>query len=182
MRATYLPAPLGPVFCDYEGMFLAGTFFVRRDLFDAVGGFRPGLQHLQQTEFALRLLPHCRARGYEVRSVPEALVQLHAGGPRRAGPENTRALRAAMEVVLDCHGAQLAHSPWILAQYWTVAGVAAARTGDYRAARRYIARGVRVRPRDWKHWARLGLAWFPPAGRLVWERERAGAPVVVGMA
>ena len=40
---TRLPVPLGPGFADYDGWFLPGTFVVRRDAYDAVGGFLPGI-------------------------------------------------------------------------------------------------------------------------------------------
>ena len=60
---TMMPHPLGPSFSGYSGWFLPGTFAVRRDLYEAAGGFTPGLEHLHHTEFALRLLPLCRERG-----------------------------------------------------------------------------------------------------------------------
>ena len=174
---TPLPKQLGPAFAGCVGRFLAGTFVVRRDALEAVGGFRAGLPHLQQTELVLRLLPECRARGWDVRAIPEPLVQLHTGGPRRAGIDNTTKLLAAMEVVLAEQADVLARSPWVLAQYSAMAGVAAARTGEYRTARRHLRTAVRVRPRAWKHWARLGLASVPPIGRLVWQRQDRRAVV-----
>ena len=78
-----------------------------------------------------------------------------------------------MGYVLERHGDQLARSSWLLAQYSAVAGVAAARTGDYHLARRHLRRAVRTRPREWKHWVRLTLACVPPAGHLVWDRHDA---------
>ncbi|MFI5047251.1 MAG: glycosyltransferase family 2 protein [Acidimicrobiia bacterium] len=171
---TRLPGPLGPGFAGYEGWFLPGTFIVRRDVYLAAGGFRAGLPHLHQTEFVLRLLPLCRERGWEVSAIGEPLVQRHAGGDRRIGLENTRAMYEAMDYIVAEHHDQLAKSSWLLAQYSAVAGVAAARIGDYRSARRHLRRAVRTRPRAGKHWARLALATFPPAGRAVWGRTHAG--------
>jgi Flp pilus assembly protein TadD len=75
-----------------------------------------------------------------------------------------------MGYVLERHGEQIARDPRLLAQFAAVAGVAAARTGDYRAARRYLRRAVRAQPRASKNWVRLGLAYVSPAGRVVWNR------------
>jgi glycosyltransferase involved in cell wall biosynthesis len=168
---TRLPGPLGPGFADYSGWFLPGTFAVRRDAFDAVGGFVVGLEHMHQTEFALRLLPACREHGWDVRTIKEALVLRHVGGARRVGRGNTAAIARGMGYVLDRHHDQLARSPALLAQYSAVAGVAAARTGDYRLARRHLWRAARTRPRDPKYWIRLVLASVPPVGHLVWDRH-----------
>jgi Flp pilus assembly protein TadD len=78
-----------------------------------------------------------------------------------------------MGYVIDQHREQLARSASLLAQYSAVAGVAAARTGDYRLARRHLRRAVRARPQDLKHWARLALASMPPAAHVVWDRHDA---------
>lgn len=173
---TTLPGELGPGFAGYEGWFLPGTFVVRRDAYEAAGGFRAGLPHMHQTEFVLRLLPLCRERGWEVTTIAEPLVQRHAGGDRRVGLENTRSIYDAMDYIVTQHEDQLARSSWLLAQYSAVAGVAAARIGDYPAARRHLRRAVRTRPRAGKHWARLALASVPPVGRVAWGRARAEKP------
>jgi glycosyltransferase involved in cell wall biosynthesis len=174
---TNLPGQMGPAFADYEGSFLAGTFVVRRDAYHAAGGYQVGLQHLHQYEFALRLLPLCRSRGWEVWTIREPLIERHAEGERREGPDNTRRLLAAMGFVLERHHDQIARSPDMLAQYHAIAGVAAARLGDYRTARRHLGRAVRAKPRTAKNWARLSLAAVPPVGRRVWRAEvRTGAP------
>jgi glycosyltransferase involved in cell wall biosynthesis len=167
---TRLPAPLGPAYADYSGYFLAGTFAVRRDAYDAAGGYHVGLPHLHQNEFFLRLMPTCRARGWEVVTIMEPVLLRHALGDRREGPANTRNLVVAMAYVLDVHGEQIARDPRLLAQFSVVAGVAAARTGDYRSARRYLFRAVRAQPRASKNWARLALATVSPAGRVVWKQ------------
>lgn len=176
---TMLPGPLGPAFEGYSGWFIPGSFLVRRDLYESVGGFVPGLEHMHHTEFALRLLPECRARGLQVVTVGEALVERHTGGSRRIGTANLGRVRRGMEYVLAHHAEQLQRDPWVLAQYSAVAGVAAAQTGDFRAARRHLSRAVRTRPTDTKHWARLGLAFVPVVGRRYWGRQVAASPVAL---
>jgi len=168
---TMLPHPLGPAFADYSGWFVPGTFAVRRDLYEEAGGFTPGLEHLHHTEFALRFLTICRARGLEVRTVDAALVVRHVGGDRRTSVQNVGKIQRSMEYLLAHHGEQLARDGWILAQYSAIAGVGAAQMDDFRTARHHLRRAVRARPRDPKHWARLVLATVPPLGRRVWRRS-----------
>ena len=51
-----LPRPLGSVYDDVEGLFLAGSYAVRRPLFEALGGFDEGLAYAENTDLALRLI------------------------------------------------------------------------------------------------------------------------------
>jgi glycosyltransferase involved in cell wall biosynthesis len=167
---TRLPGPLGPVFSGCEGLFLAGTFVVRRDVFEAAGGFLPDLEFLEWTQLALRLVPTCLAQGSEIRAITEPLLQLHvrSRGERR---HDVRAHLAALEYILERHGSQLARSSSFLGQYLAVAGVLAAQTGDFRSAHRHLRRAVRVDPLGRKNWLRLALASVPPVGRAVWNRH-----------
>lgn len=171
IRRANLPRPLGPAFADCSGLFLAGTFAVRRDAYDAVGGYMPGLPRLQHTEFALRLLPYCVERGWAVRTLDEALVQIHVHGPG-GGRRSVLDLLRATQYILEHHGTQLARSSWLLSRYAAVAGVSEARLGDYRLARRYLRQAIRAHPRDSRQWLRLALASVPPVGRIVWGRRR----------
>jgi len=172
---TTLPGQLGPGFAEYKGWFLPGTFIVRRDAYEAAGGFTPGLPHLHQTEFALRLLPICRANGWDVRTIPEPLIQRHIGGDQRVRRGTTPAYYDSINYIVTAHRDQIARSGPLLARYSAVAGVAAARIGDFPAARHHLATSVRAQPRAWKYWARLGLACVPPIGRAVWSRSVVGA-------
>jgi glycosyltransferase involved in cell wall biosynthesis len=171
IRRANLPRPLGPAFADCSGLFQSGTFAVRRDAFDAVGGYLPGLPRLEHTEFALRLLPYCVERGWGVRTVDEALVQIHVHGPG-GGRHSVEDLLSSTQYILEHHGKQLGRSSWLLSRYAAVAGVSAARLGDYRLARRYLRQAIRAHPRDSRQWLRLALASVPPAGRIVWGRRQ----------
>lgn len=167
-----LPGPLGPAFEDYRGRFLAGTFALSREAYHEAGGFAEGLQCSHQTEFALRLLPLCRARGWPVREVNKPLVRRVLRRPE-ARPESTPAkVLSGATFVLERHHDRLARSPRLLADWYATAGVAAARTGDYRAARRLLTGASRAHPRGWKHHSRLVLSLVPPLGDLVWRTRR----------
>jgi glycosyltransferase involved in cell wall biosynthesis len=166
---TMLPGPLGPVFDDHVGLFVGATYVVSRAAFDAAGGFDNGIHTGTHTSLALRLLPVCSAQGWPVRSVSEALV-CHLDRPPaerlRNAPDR---LLAGCTHVLDHHGAQLARSPEYLSNFCATAGVAAARLGDYRAARRFFARAIRAAPWIWRHYARFFLALVRPVGDRVWN-------------
>jgi len=172
LRETLLPRPLGPAFDDVTGLFRSGTFAVARTDYLAAGGFAEGLQCSHQTEFALRLLPLCTERGSPVRAIDEPLVRyvLRDSDDR---PANTPSkILSGAKFVLGRHATRLARSPAFLADWLATAGVAAARVGDYREARRLFLRAVRIRPWHPKHTLRLALACVPALGDVAWKAHR----------
>lgn len=72
------------------------------------------------------------------------------------------------EYILAHHRAILAEQPHELANYLATVGVAAARTGRLRRARRLFAEAARADPRRPKHLARLAVALVPPVARRAW--------------
>src|SRR3982751_2147170 len=56
---TYSPRDLGAPFDHCVGLFYSGSFAVRRDVYDAVGGYATDLDCHHQTELALRLVSWC---------------------------------------------------------------------------------------------------------------------------
>jgi hypothetical protein len=81
-----------------------------------------------------------------------------------------RQLLIGSDYLFAHHQARFRDEPAMHADFLNVAGVAAARLGDYSLARQRFRHAVRVRPVDRRSWARLALASVPPAGRRVWGR------------
>lgn len=176
-----LPKPMGPVFDDRVGLFRSGSFAVRRDAYLEAGGFAEDLQCSHQTEFALRLLPLCTARGWPVRAVQEPLVRWNQEAPEQRTEAAPEKLLSGTKYVLAKHRERLARSRPLLANHYSIAGVAAARTGDYAEARRLLARAVRAEPGALRRYARLLCAVFPPLARKVWRSASFGrGPVSEG--
>jgi len=178
---TMSPEPLGPVYEDYRGLFLSGTFALPRHAYVAIGGFAEGLQYCQHTELALRLLPYCRASNWPVRVIEEPLLRWEARPLRERPAAAPEKVLLGMEYLLAHHHAQLSRSREALANCHAQAGVAAARLGRYPDARRQFALGARAQPRNAKHWLRLGFAMVPPLGNRVWRSRGFRHAVVRGL-
>lgn len=154
---------LGPLHGGGSATFLAGTYAVRRELFDAVGGFDPAFSSSENWELSIRLVREARRRGRTIHLL-DAVV-LHQR-PSRA-PADYRAAPVA-ELMLRKYAAELATMPDIRARYAAQAGVGWAREGDLAAARRYFAASLRHHPLDPASWARMALACIPPLARRRW--------------
>lgn len=163
-----LPHPLGTAFDDQVGLFLPGTFAVRRDVLDDVGGYWEEIRCSEQTELSLRVLPHCTDHGLVVTSVPEALVITNRDTDERRPLRRADWLAVGALAILRRHGRRLRRSPRTYADFAAVAAVQCARMGRYREARSLLRDAVKAEPTRPKNLARLALACVPPLGRQAW--------------
>jgi glycosyltransferase involved in cell wall biosynthesis len=167
-----LPRNQGLVFENQTGFFVAGTFAMRRTLFDDVDGYAPELRAGETTELAFRLVPHCLDAGYEIRSVPQPGIKIEqrdsAGRPSQ-DPSN---LYAGALYMLEHHEDRIARYPSALSSYLSIAGINAMRLGRNRDARRFLVRAAKNDPRNLKCWARLTLATLPFVRNRVWRRAK----------
>ena len=169
-----LPEQQPDAFNQVTALFLAGTFAVRRDLYEQVGGYAEDLPISHQTELALRLLPELDRAGMTVESVDLPLVHIErrAVAQRLWSPED---MLVGTRYILDRHGRQLAHSPTVLADYHAVAAVSAFQVGDRSSSRQHFRGAVRANP-SLRHVARYALSHVPPLANRVWGRHGTMVP------
>lgn len=163
------PQTLVPLFPSVTGCFIhSGTYAMRRSLFDAAGGFAEDLPASQHTEFSYRFLQSALDRGATIEHDATAVIRYYAR--RHDGIRgDDRARLAAVQYMLDHHGDRLRTDPRHVADLYAIAGVRAARLGDYPQARRYLRCSVQAQPRSPRRWARLvgvSLPWT----RDLWRR------------
>jgi len=169
VRVT-LPRSLGPMLGEEQGLFLAGAFAVRRNLFRQVGGYVDQLAYSENTELALRLVPYCLESGWKIATVAKPLLTFY-NQRSFGGPDTFQARLAGTRYILNHYRDKLwAKDRPGLAQYASIAGVNAARLGRYREARRFFAIAVRAAPWRWKHYGQLLLALVPGIRRKFWLR------------
>jgi len=162
-----LPRALGPVFSGLQGLFLAGTFLVRRDVFEAVGGFTPDLQCSHATELALRLGAWCAEHGEQVVAVDEPLIDIVRRDVADRPESSAAKLWSGTSWILDHHHDLLARDAGVHANFLGVAGVAAARLGRWPDARRCLTAAARRHPSP-RTAARAAASHVPPLARRLW--------------
>ena len=168
---TVRPSDLGAPFDHVRALFDTGTYVVRRSAFDAAGGFVDGLPASPHTELALRLVGLCAERGWTVRSIDDALVIVHDRGASDRIRNHPTALYEGARYILDHHGDRLRRNPKMFGDYLAIAGVSAARRGDWGEARRLLWAATRANPGNPKHLGRMLLALGPVVGGRVWRVE-----------
>ncbi|MFC1851869.1 glycosyltransferase family 2 protein [candidate division CSSED10-310 bacterium] len=172
LEVVYLPKEMGFLFEYQKGLFLAGSFALRRELFDKVGGYAAGLSYSENTELAFRLIPYCLQDGLRIVTIQKALVIYHKQSVSTPlGARKSKMFLYSAEYILHHHHQKLNHDPPNFAVFCGIAGVNAIRLRQYGRGISYFLTAIRKEPSNWKHYFRLGLSLFPPLGRLFWLRS-----------
>jgi glycosyltransferase involved in cell wall biosynthesis len=179
LAVRYVPGPaatpaegdiLAPLLVD--NMIGTPTLVVRRDRFEALGGFDCGSAAFEDWDFAIRL-----AQSGRVAFVDEPLV--HQRFSPNSITRDTAAKRAGRIRLVERNRAAFARHPALLArQYRQIANSCFWEGHDPAAAHAWLARALRAAPaspRNLRLALRMGLRWYGRAG-LALRRERRAAP------
>jgi hypothetical protein len=174
-----LPEPFGGV----RGAYRAGQFAARTDLCRAAGGYLAGLGTSHQFELFMRLQDEAGRRGLRIESTDANVLRIERRPVDDRRSSNPHIILDATTWLLQRHPDRFARAPRQVAAFDGIRGNAAARMGDWPAARRHFWRSLRLSPRRRRHWARLAIALVPPLGRWVWGRHGSVAypPSTVGV-
>jgi glycosyltransferase involved in cell wall biosynthesis len=153
------PRPLGAAFADLPAQFAAGTFGLRKEAFDLVGGYLPGLRHGEGTHLLLSIARLHAHTPLAVGWCDDPLVIIE----RRLRPYDALLYYESGQAVLATVSDMLRRDPAMYARYLAISGVAASRCGHRREARSMLARAVKADPREWRHAARLARCLLPTA-------------------
>ncbi len=165
---TTLPQALGPIYYNQTLLIRAGTFAIRRDHFQRLGGYRPGLEMCEHTELAFRIARAAAEECWTIHCVPEPLVRIYTCG--RTMQQNWDAIPETVEQLLQLHEAAFRRDPQKLAQYYNIAGVNAARRGDLAQARGYFRSAIRTRPLNPRSYIRWLAARVSFVASRVWGK------------
>lgn len=157
------PSDQGGLYHHLVALFHAGTFAVRRSLFEELGGYRGELRFGENYELGLRLAHHLHDHGLAARTT-DHVVLAYDRHPKDRQVEQAR----TAALLLELHPDLMAANPDEWATHEAIVAVAAWREGRHGEARRRFARAVRLDPRHRTHWARMGLALVPPVADRRW--------------
>jgi glycosyltransferase involved in cell wall biosynthesis/SAM-dependent methyltransferase len=162
------PGDLGPAFHNLSGSFLAGSWTVRADVFSECGAYLEGLPFIHQFELLLRAATILHERGLRTATTPEALFNYTVRDSASRPMLWPRFALDGGRWVLARHADAFSRDRDATANHEAVVGVAAARCGYNKVARRHLWRSVRAQPGSAKRWLRLGGSATAWSARVVW--------------
>ena len=73
-----MPKKLSALFNGITGKFTnGGSFMMKKDIFEAIGGYDPELRAGQHTELAMRLVPYVEKNGLKIANIHESLIRIN---------------------------------------------------------------------------------------------------------
>lgn len=150
------------------GLYNSGTYAIRHDVFENIGGFAATLAAHQHSELKLRLLAWCRQTNERVACTPQTLVRAH----QHDGPNirsDTRAKLESTKFILREHRDKF-EKPSSIAAWLAAAGGCAAELDEYGEAREFFGEAVTTCPKYWKNYLRWTICWLPIIRRRFWRQ------------
>ena len=164
-----LPTRMDAAFGHVVGLFLPGSYAVRRDILMAVGGFSTAMRYGEHHELALRLIPFCKDGRWRTAMVRSPLVRRHRPVDARGRLRSYRSARYESNLHLVAqHEAILRRTPSRRANHLATAGVSAIGLGKTWEGRQLLLRAIRAHPAAIRNYARLLFSFAPRFARHRW--------------
>lgn len=162
---------------DDHGLFLAGTFAIRKTVIDVIGGFDENIHFGEFTELGFRCRKLQLSRYFTQK---EGLIYYKStdGG---AGDQQNR-IHSHL-YLLNKHAWYFKEYPHALRLYLQNIAVGSARLGKWNIARKFFLRAYWVEPWKLKTLVRFCIACIPILAHRIWVRHRtlkkAALPLVI---
>lgn len=140
-----LPMDLGPIFNNAIGSFVAGSFLLKKECFEQVGGYDVELASGQHTELFMRLIPFCIRNNYIVEHHLEPLLKIHLHSGVRIR-SNHKAIYLGTKRILEKHGSLLKKSKIDESNYLKITGYNAFALGLKKETSTFYYKSFRVNP------------------------------------
>lgn len=149
------------------GLFLSGTFAIRREIYLELGGYAAALPAHHSTDFRIRLFDLCEKKGYRIGGINEVLVN----GYYHESPSirrNAEAKLDATKIILELHRDKF-KSNQSIASWLASAGGCAAELNKYGEARSFFLQAIRLWPTNYRNYLRAAVCCIPFARNRFWK-------------
>jgi glycosyltransferase involved in cell wall biosynthesis len=165
-----LPADLGPGLNSIVGLFLSGTFAVRRAVLLAAGGYVAGTEPVDHTDFLHRLVRFGESCPLRCNAVLREVVVIHREDAVPYRP--ALVLRGALHLV-EAYPGHFRRDRRAWGTLLAIAGVNAARLDRLAEARDFFRRASAVNPWDVRSRGRRLVAGIPLLAGWIWRAPEA---------
>ena len=145
------------------GNFIPGSFCLKRELFESVGGYDPILFYSENTELSFRL----KQKGPKETFI--AAYNLEYQISENGLSRNWLNRKKAMLHILEKHRNTLAEDKQTRYRFLSIAGVSAVHTRDWFVARKSFWEAYQIRPFSLLSYLRYGTSFFPFIANKIWK-------------
>lgn len=164
-----LPKKMGSLYDNITARFNAGTYIVKKQYFDAAGGFDAKLTSGHHSEMAIRLLDVLKENNVEIKNIHEPLIKVHVHNDLKIR-KDFEAIYKGSTSTLDKHEELFLQNETKLYNYLSVAALAAIKTKRYKEGQQLFLRAFKLKPLKLKSHARLYLSHLPVLRDILWKK------------
>jgi glycosyltransferase involved in cell wall biosynthesis len=147
------------------GVFLAGTFAVKKEIFDSIGGYDEMLRYGENTELGIRLKKLINSKSYTNN------INLIYTASSNGGSKNVLNTFIANNHILSKHKDWFKRNPILHFNYLSVLGVVSYKLNKTKLAKNYFYEALKIQCFNPKAWTRCVISLFPFVASKLWHNK-----------
>jgi len=147
------------------GIFLAGAFVVKKEIFNSINGYDEMLRYGENTELGIRLKSVTKSKSF-INNIN--LIYTASG---TGGSKNIQNTFIANNHILAKHKDWFLKNPILHFNYLSVLGVVSYKLRKTKLAKKYLYEALTVQCLNPKAWSRFMISFFPFIAKKVWHSK-----------
>jgi glycosyltransferase involved in cell wall biosynthesis len=147
------------------GIFLAGAFAIKKEVFKSIGGYDEMLRYGENTELGIRLKSKIDNKIFI------SNINLTYNSSATGGSKNIQNTFIANNHILAKHKEWFLQSPILHFNYLSVLGVVSYKLRKNKLARKYLYEALTIQYLNPKAWSRFMISLFPFVAKKVWSNK-----------
>ncbi len=147
------------------GIFLAGAFAVKKEIFEGIGGYDEMLRYGENTELGIRLKFVIKSKSFINN------INLFYTAATNGGSKNVQNTFVANNHILIKHKAWFQQNPILHFNYLSVLGVVSFKLKKNKLAKKYLYEALSIQYFNPKAWSRCMIAMFPFIAKKIWHSK-----------
>lgn len=168
IKRKRLPKPLAPMYGGLNVIFLAGSFMLKKEIFQSVGGYDKNLKAGQHTNLLFQLLPILKENVEKIAFVKKALVIIHSHEGFKIRNDYNSVLQGNMSI-MEKHKHLFSKNPDEYFDYLSATAVLAVKCKDYKLSQQLFLKAIKTKPHDLQSYLRFVISWFPKVRNIIWS-------------
>jgi glycosyltransferase involved in cell wall biosynthesis len=145
------------------GIFLAGAFAIKKEIFNSIGGYDEMLRYGENMELGIRLKSRISNKAFINN------INLTYNSSSTGGSKNIQNTFIANNHILAKHKDWFLKSPILRFNYLSVLGVVSYKLKKNKLARKYLYEALTIQYFNPKAWSRFLISLFPFIAKKVWH-------------
>jgi glycosyltransferase involved in cell wall biosynthesis len=147
------------------GIFLAGAFAIKKEIFKSVGGYDEILRYGENTELGIRLKTVIKTKSF-INNINLIYTASSTGGSK-----NVQNTFIANNHILAKHKKWFIKNPMLHFNYLSVLGVVSYKLMKPKLAKKYLHEALTIQYSNPKAWSRYIISLFPFVAKKVWQNR-----------